>query len=649
MGNTLGLKITKIGECNLLKDVVFAQDKKVLPYLHYIVKINKFYVENFIKGSIIREFTIKDVVREKEFTIAIERVESGLFFDGLGYLLEQVPKLERVLFISNVLYDSPSNIKGVRAGQTILLGNEKRYFDSLDNVEQEILSNNAKFLFYDFIDEKVYYIDFEEFRDSNSGLKMGFECEVRLLREIFDNQGGVILKERMKNNCDLLNLNANQGINLISKNVCENKNFFLESKNEILIKEKEDKIAIPESNNDIMNENEMENSLNQKMQINNDTTNQPVNSKNSSDVKSELTTNENSEDSDKKLDSENNKSILINHSLIDTNLIENQIESKKISSSNFITTPDEKSPKNNNANLDLLNQSLSPKTVDQKMSQYTISIEKEDEKINLNPPQEEEIVDTSKQENIQQNTNLIEISTLPKYTNNQSLNNELIKKDIISPTFSNIADSILSNTSTLGDLDVARGKNYKYTLTKGKEKYNKFLSIYEKIDSNFNFMNINKKIAPRSPRETDSENENENEEICLSHFEKENGSITKSRSTSSLFISDNISEKEIKVAYNNSIILKDLEVTLNDNEKENSNINTNYTNYTNNFSTLNTLNTLNPSLPGQGPSTLPTPTRPSLNKNSRVILIKGFYLPTSDLRIQNLSDNTSNYNTIINK
>jgi hypothetical protein len=641
MGNTLGLKITKIGECNLLKDVVFAQDKKVLPYLHYIVKINKFYVKNFIKGSIIREFTIKDVVREKEFTIAIERVESGLFFDGLGYLLEQVPKLERVLFISNVLYDSPSNIKGVRAGQTILLGNEKRYFDSLDNVEQEILSNNAKFLFYDFIDEKVYYIDFEEFRDSNSGLKMGFECEVRLLREIFDNQGGVILKERMKNNCDLLNLNANQGINLIGKNVCENKNFFLESKNEIFIKEKEDKITIPESNNDIMNENDMENTLNQKTQINNDITNQPVNSKNSSDVKSELTTNEIREDSDKKLDSENNKSILINHSLIDTNLIENQIESKKISSSNFISIPEEKAPKNNNVNIDLLNQSPSPKTVNQKISQQTISIEKEDEKINIKPPQEEEIVDTSKQENIQQNTNLIEISTLPKSTNNPSLNNELIKKDIISPTFSNIADSILSNTSTLGDLDVARGKNYKYTLTKGKEKYNKFLSIYEKIDSNFNFMNINKKIAPRSPRETDSENENENEEICLSQFEKEKGSISKSRSTSSLFISDNISEKEIKVAYNNSIILKDLEVTLNDNEKENSNLIN--TNYTNNFSTLN------PSLPGQGPSTLPTPTRPSLNKNSRVILIKGFYLPTSDLRIQNLSDNTSNYNTIINK
>ncbi len=42
------------------------------------------------------------------------------------------------------------------------------------------------------------------------------------------------------------------------------------------------------------------------------------------------------------------------------------------------------------------------------------------------------------------------------------------------------------------------------------------------------------------------------------------------------------------------------------------------------------------------------PSRPSLNKNSRVILIKGFYLANSDLRIQNLSDNTTNYYCIKN-
>lgn len=611
MGNTLGLKITKIGECNILKDVVFSQDKKVLPYLHYIVKINKFYVENFIKGSVIREFTIKDVIRDKDFTIAIERMESGLFFEGLSYLLEQVPKLERVLFISNVLYDSPSNIRGVRAGQTILLGNEKRYFDCLENVEEEITSSNAKFIFYDFLEEKVYFIDFEEFRQGSSELKMGFECEVRLLKEIFNSNGRVILKEKTNNNCDLLNLNSNPSIIPHVKNINECKNIFHESQNQTLIV-CDDKLLQPKNSNICLLDKHIpceENILDGK------------------ELKQEDPYN-------KILYNEKNEPVASNQLEIDTNQIENQFQSKKISSSNLIIGENKISPINNieinlsktNFDKHLLNKTINPEILEEKILLKTISINQKDEKIDLKSPQKEveEIIHTSKLENILHNTTQI-LST----TNNQLINNEYtsIENKVLSPTICNQSDSIPKTTGALGNLQVARNKHYKYTLDKGKNKYNKFLSIYEKIDSNFNFMNINKKISHKS----ETENESVNEEINLSQFEKECSSIIM-QMPSEYLENSNEKEKNIFDPITCNIKFDGEELQLLDSEND--------TYIKNNIN--NSPGTIYPSSSSHAPS------RPSLNKNSRVILIKGFYLANSDLRIQNLSDNTTNYYCIKN-
>lgn len=610
MGNTLGLKITKIGECNILKDVVFSQDKKVLPYLHYIIKINKFYVENFIKGSVIREFTIKDVIRDKDFTIAIERMESGLFFEGLSYLLEQVPKLERVLFISNVLYDSPSNIRGVRAGQTILLGNEKRYFECLENVEEQITSSNAKFIFYDFLEEKVYFVDFEEFRQGNNELKMGFECEVRLLKEIFSSSGRVILKEKTNNNCDLLNVNANPSIIPHVKNFHENKHIYHESQNQTLIV----------SDDKLLQHN------NSKISFLDKQISSEANILDGKELKQDDTLNE-------ILHNEKNDPIASNQLDIDTNQIENQIQSKKISSSNVIIDENKNCPTNNieinlsktNFDKDLPNKTINPEILEENILQKNISNNQPYKKIVLKSTQKEveEIIDTSKQENILLNT-----TQIPSTTNNQLINNEYssIENKVLSPNMCNQSDSIPKTTGALGNLQVARNKHYKYNLDKGKNKYNKFLSIYEKIDSNYNFMNINKKISHKS----ETENESVNEEINLSQFEKECSSIIMQMPLEYLENS-NENEKNIFDPITCNIKFEGEELQLLDSENE--------TFIKNNNNSPGTIHPVSSSLASS---------RPSLNKNSRVILIKGFYLANSDLRIQNLSDNTTNYYCIKN-
>ena len=130
MGNAQALKITGIDDNNLVKEIVFSDNRRVLPFVHFIVKINKYFVENFMTGTIVREFTIRDLLRDKEFSIAIDRVESGLFFEGLQYSLESPPKIVSALFITKVVENSPAALHKVKAHQTILIGNESIYFNN---------------------------------------------------------------------------------------------------------------------------------------------------------------------------------------------------------------------------------------------------------------------------------------------------------------------------------------------------------------------------------------------------------------------------------------------------------------------------------------------------------------------------------------
>ena len=125
MGNAHALKIKHIHDHNILKEIVFGVNNKIVPYVHYITKINKYFVENFRNGTIIKEFTILNIITGKENNIAIEHVESGYFFDGLEYSLEEIPKLDKILFISNVIEKSHAERIGVNPNSTILLGKNK--------------------------------------------------------------------------------------------------------------------------------------------------------------------------------------------------------------------------------------------------------------------------------------------------------------------------------------------------------------------------------------------------------------------------------------------------------------------------------------------------------------------------------------------
>lgn len=199
MGNAYALKIKKIDDMNILKDIIFGQDYKIVDYLYYITKINKYYVENFRKGTIISEFTILDILTRKEYNIVIERVEAGYFFDGLHYSLEEIPqKIDTVLFISTVIEGSTSYIHGVTAGNMILLGNEQKYFRSFADIENEIVNKNARFIFYDFENKKIVEVDFEKFRSEEGELKMGFECQERGLDEVL--KGDIKVKEENHQN-----------------------------------------------------------------------------------------------------------------------------------------------------------------------------------------------------------------------------------------------------------------------------------------------------------------------------------------------------------------------------------------------------------------------------------------------------------------
>lgn len=199
MGNVYGIKILKIKENGLLNDVIFAENKTILPYIYYITKINKFYVENFRKGSIIKEFTILNIFDRKEYSISIEHVESGYFFDSLEYKFGEIPKIERMLRVSKVLEEGLAHSYGIKAQQTILLGSECEYFQSFKNLEDEILKKKSCLYFYDFIDNKIKNLTFDVNND-NVDVKLGIECELVNVTEL-----SKIIQEKIPENVNCNN------------------------------------------------------------------------------------------------------------------------------------------------------------------------------------------------------------------------------------------------------------------------------------------------------------------------------------------------------------------------------------------------------------------------------------------------------------
>ena len=169
MGNAIALKIKNINQNNILKEILFDNDKKILEYVYYITKINKFYVQNFRKNSSIKEFTISNILTKKEFNIVIERVESGLFFQGLEYIVKEMPLMNKVILITQVVENSPSHFNNIESNFTLLLGNTNKYFSSISDIEKDILDKKATFIFYNFVKEEVREINFDLYRNKDTG------------------------------------------------------------------------------------------------------------------------------------------------------------------------------------------------------------------------------------------------------------------------------------------------------------------------------------------------------------------------------------------------------------------------------------------------------------------------------------------------
>lgn len=385
MGNTYALKIKKINENNLLNGIIFNHDRRIVEYVHYITKLNKYYVENFRRGTIISEFTIYDIITKEEHNIVIERVEAGFFFDGLEFSLELIPRLEKVLFVTNVFDDSISaqKYKDLKFSNTLLLGNDIKYFNGFKDIEMEISNKNARFIFYNFDQDKIFKVDFELHREDTKEFRMG--CEMEEIEEI--NLKGILL----------------------------NRNKLKTITEEIIKCDVIDKLQdanLPDSN-ELVNSSQVNDNLQDVLPSNNNkNTNETINL------------------DEKEMDA-------IGKRIIDQEIL------------------------------------LSKNPVDI-LEDIDISYKLKNDKMEIDLPKLDSIVNK---------------------------NQELIIND------TKIQDFTEENVSSvLFNSNMNQEKNKKYQFKEIKKKYMKYLPIYDKIDSNFNFMYINVKKSRKSILELDHQN-----------------------------------------------------------------------------------------------------------------------------------------------
>ena len=182
MGNSIGIKLTSIKENSLLKKIKLGKDPSfsILPYIYFISKINDIPIDSDIKHEFIEKFTLRNIYTEKEFEINIDKIKSDKFSNEFSFKIEDFPKINQVLILSSIKENSISEKCNLKKEQIILLGNEKKYFQSINDVIQCVNSNNKKFIFFNFIEDKVFQIDFNEkikvFNFENKE-ELGFECQ----------------------------------------------------------------------------------------------------------------------------------------------------------------------------------------------------------------------------------------------------------------------------------------------------------------------------------------------------------------------------------------------------------------------------------------------------------------------------------------
>jgi hypothetical protein len=183
MGSSFGIKVLNLTEHHILKGITF-NNRKFVEYIYYITKINRFHIENVKKNMIMNEFTITNIITKKDFSIMIERVEIGYFLEGMKYKCEVMPNLEKMIMITNVLEGSLGELVSLVPNETIVVGTEVVFFDSLVDIEKMITEKKADFMFYNLSQEKIFRVDFEGYRKDDGELRLGFECEEMKIEDL---------------------------------------------------------------------------------------------------------------------------------------------------------------------------------------------------------------------------------------------------------------------------------------------------------------------------------------------------------------------------------------------------------------------------------------------------------------------------------
>jgi len=191
MGNAQGLKIKNHDNNEIIRDVKTNENQRIIPYIHFITKLNRFQVENFPKNHLIREFTIVNFITEKQNVIRVDSMEAGFFLKGLEYSFGSIPERTEFILITNVLENSASQATKIKPNFTLLLGDEIKYFDSLENIAENLNAKIFKFVFFDITESKTFVIDYSEKfikhgENNKDKICLGIECgnisKLRLLK-----------------------------------------------------------------------------------------------------------------------------------------------------------------------------------------------------------------------------------------------------------------------------------------------------------------------------------------------------------------------------------------------------------------------------------------------------------------------------------
>jgi hypothetical protein len=486
MGNVLAIKIHHIHDTSILKAILFSEDQKIVPFIHFITKINNYHPENLRKGLIIHEFTIFNILTRKDNVIRIERVESRLFFDGLIFTLDPIPHFQNCLQVTKVLDGSLAHLKALKPDTSILLGIENQYFSKFEDVDIALNKKEKKFLFYDFLQEKVNIIDFNI---DGYGDYLGFECELKTIQEIcnliknrkYENSSNNKSIFEIKNDCmnekqfakdgisenSLLGSKDNNLVNKSSTSIEElpfiiseikndiSSNFHDNTKNSVFFQEKEEKLielSLETDKNDSYQHDELSNENSNLCNINSNLTpenriqiNQFLDHEAKEDFKNEISIHN-------KLLSD--KTLKLNFIEKNEKVVEN-CEQGRNKNSNYFDSQEE--------NLLLEPAICSLKLEDEIINNKAINFSNKFEKI-------EGLVTSFCQNNFPKLSHDLQKESFLIYNKNTNqTNNYTLNSNYENGNYDSLINLNLSNN-------------------KIKNKYNKTLLIYDKVDSNYNFL-----------------------------------------------------------------------------------------------------------------------------------------------------------------